>query len=164
MRANRQQKRNPNPNPPWPTEQSVVVVPPGSGPGAIGKNDSKIRNMPSSTQINVPDNTSNQTYFERSEGMPIMGYAGNSRGELGIPQRMWQESSRTLPEVSDYLNKNLDKYAKVEFLFGENTHIEKNGILRTVGKDFVVLEEAGSQNHVVCSAKNIKFINIYDVK
>ena len=74
------------------------------------------------------------------------------------------ENSKTLPEVSEYLNRNIGKYAKVEFLFGDNTHIEKNGILRTVGKDFLVLEEAGSRNHVVCSAKNIKFINLYDVK
>ena len=162
MRTNRQQKRNPNP--PWPAEQSVVVIPPGSTPGAIGKNDSKIRNMQAYNQINESNTIPKQTDFERNEGMPIMGYDGNSRGEFGLQQRIWQENSKTLPEVSEYLNRNIGKYAKVEFLFGDNTHIEKNGILRTVGNDFLVLEEAGSRNHVVCSAKNIKFINLYDVK
>ena len=94
-----------------------------------------------------------------------MGYAGNSREETGKSlQGVMQSKGNELVEVSEYLAKSLGNYAKVEFLFGENTHIEKNGILKTIGKDFIVIEETGSKNNIICSAKNIKFINIYDMK
>ena len=81
MRANRHQKQNPNP--PWPSEQAVVVVPPGSGAAAIGKVNAETRVMPANVQFATAQNISNSTPFERSEGMPIMGYAGNSREETG---------------------------------------------------------------------------------
>lgn len=164
MRANRTPKRNPNP--PWPAEQSVVVVPPGSSATAIGKPDSMTRNVSSSAKTDIASNAAVVTPFERESQMPIMGYVGNSREELGVAagQGMLNANRNPVMDVSEYLNKSLGKYAKVEFLFGDNTHIEKNGILKTIGKDFIVLEEAGSQNHVVCAVKNIKFINIYNVK
>lgn len=141
-----------NPNPPWPNEQKTVVVPPGSSSGAIGI----------TAEIEETQNAYISEYIHsRDEENPIMDYTNFENTMLlsnGIKGSICSKMS-----VSDYLCKKTGKYAKVEFMFGENTHIEKTGVLESVGRDFIVLSEAGSGARVVCSVKNIKFINIYNV-
>ena len=66
-------------------------------------------------------------------------------------------------DTEAYLCQKIGSYLRVEFLFGENIHVEKTGVLKNVGKDFLVLTESGTDTEIVCSAKNIKFINIYNI-
>ena len=141
-----------NPNPPWPCEQRVVVVPPGSNSAAIGA-----RSLPrKDVYMPVAD-----YIHSRDEGNPIMDYTN-------LLQSSGESLNKNTPAcsmgVSDYLCSQAGNYARVEFMFGENTHIEKTGVLESVGRDFIVLAEAGSGARVVCSVKNIKFINIYNVR
>ncbi|MBR5155049.1 MAG: hypothetical protein IKW62_01015 [Clostridia bacterium] len=99
----------------------------------------------------------------RNGFIPIMNYMN----EGGISQAQssgLQNRGCANISVSDYLCDKMGNYARVEFLFGDNTHVEKTGIIESVGKDFIVLTEAGSGSHIVCSAKNIKFINIFNFK
>ena len=63
--------------------------------------------------------------------------------------------------VNQFLCGMQGKYVKIEFMFGENTHMEKSGVLEGVGKDFVAIRESGSDNMVVCGTGKIKFINIF---
>lgn len=195
-----------NPNPPWPGEQSVVVVPPGSNAAAIGQVNEQVRSAGSQTMQNDDSNV----MHSRDNQMPLMGYAqeDNRTSQMPYmqennqaPQRPYtqenqasqmpytQRNNRTSQMqymqgntaasqmgsmsmmnngcgavgISTYLCQRVGNYARVEFLFGENMHIEKTGILENVGKDFIVLTEAGTGSHIVCSVNNIKFINIYNL-
>lgn len=175
-------KRNPDPK--WPCEQPIIVVPPGSNAAAVGRVNESVRavagsmtdlrlqgnDMPNLRQEGVVDidfrqsNTKDGTSADfRENNMPIMGYM-----EQGARNNQMQSMGNNITNcgmnsASSYLCQRIGNYAKVEFLFGENTHIEKTGILDSVGKDFIVLTEAGTGTQVLCSVKNIKFINIYNV-
>lgn len=159
-----------NPNPPWPNQQSAVIVPPGSNTKAVGLAGQKAYEMPRDMmEQSVQNSPNNSVTFEENErGVrrdPIMGNmtvrqtpqnvqrpnnnmsVGNMCGNMG---------------VAGYLCGQTGKYVKLEFLFGENTHMEKTGILRQVGKDFVAIQENGTNNIIVCATNKIKFINIYE--
>lgn len=157
-----------NPNPPWPNNESVIVVPPGSGARAIGIMNENLRDAPTVRQseseyesrgtYSVEGQTDNRT-------TPIMGnmYPA-SRMTSGMGNQMVNNSRNTCSNmgVSSYLCDQIGKYVKLEFLFGENTHMEKLGRLRSVGKDFVAIQENGTNTIIVCSVNKIKFINIYE--
>ncbi len=154
-----------NPNPPWPGVQQGVVLPPGSGISMVSGTNEKVGNSENSKAdssqsafVGVKNNEP-QSIHTRDGFLPIMGHM-NEAGTVAMqPNR-----ECTNMNVSDYLCDKVGNYARVEFLFGENSHIEKIGIIDSVGKDFLVLNEAGTGSHIVCSSKNIKFINIYNLK
>ena len=176
-----------NPNPPWPNEQSVVVVPPGVNAAAIGKMDIETRNMPDEEKITVTDksemvhNSEEILNTEKSEveisesfeerNRPLKTYIPDTsvrNSDLARNNSMTNmdtdiNRSCGIMSASSFLCGHTGKMVKVEFLFGENTHIEKTGILQSVGKDFMVISEPGTNNSIVCSVKNVKFINIYNL-
>ncbi len=182
-----------NPNPPWPNEQSMVVIPPGSNATSVGLSGQRVYEMDAENMLgdrngagvqssnqnsnNVTNRTnSNDESVEESErGIrrdPIMGYF--SQGQMNRNQmmptngRQGQMMSPTMGgncgnmSVSGYLCGQMGKYVKMEFLFGENVHMEKLGRLREVGKDFVAIQENGTNNMIICSLDKIKFINVYE--
>ena len=155
-------KRNPDPK--WPYEQAVIAVPKDSQVATAAKMNNTLKVLESadlSEEIRTESLGENEEFF-REKNMPIMGFDTD-----GIAQKrgtLEKLENRICPEnnVSSYLCQKVGNYAKVEFLFGENTHVEKSGILESVGKDFIVLTESGTNARIVCSAKYIKFINIYN--
>ncbi len=149
-----------NPNPPWPGIQTPVVLPPGSTPSAIGRVDNTAKN---NDAVKVMDREK-ETIHERDGLIPIMSYMTDSNISISAANEHKRDKKCSNMSVTDYLCDKTGSYARVEFLFGENTHVEKNGILESVGTDFVVLTEAGTGSRIVCSSKNIKFINIYNIK
>ena len=177
-----------NPNPPWPNEQSVVVVPPGVNATAIGRTDAEVRNMPDEEKIIVTDKSEilhnneetstnlEESRIENSESFeertrPIKTYipeASMRNSDLvrnNPMSNMGADINRScgIMSASSFLCGHTGKMVRVEFLFGENTHVEKTGILQSVGKDFMVISEPGTNNSIVCSVKNVKFINIYNL-
>lgn len=176
-----------NPNPPWPNEQSVVVVPPGVNAAAIGKMDAEVRNTLDEEKITVIDkseiihNSEEILNSEKSEMENSQSFEERERPlKTYIPDTSMRNSDlvRNNPvssmgtgvnqscgvmSASSFLCGHTGKMVRVEFLFGENTHVEKTGILQSVGKDFMVISEPGTNNSIVCSVKNIKFINIYNL-
>ncbi len=162
-----------NPNPPWPGVQQGVVFPPGSKNSAIGRRDIDKAATDIEVREKVPNlidarNGEIEPLHTRDGFVPIMSYMdGETASGMysnGIQQNEIQSRDCPKMSVSDYLCNKKGNYARVEFLFGENNHIEKTGIIESVGKDFLVLTEAGTGVHIVCSSKNIKFINIYNLK
>jgi hypothetical protein len=159
MRRYGSSKRNPNPK--WPCEQAVVVIPPGSNGSAVGRMNESTRIA--NEELIYSESTISEVVHQREDNIPIMNYMEESQKNIGSNMQqnnLWCNKAN----VSDYLCEKKGSYAKVEFMFGENIHVEKNGILENVGKDFLVLKEVGTGTQVVCSVKNIKFINIYEVK
>ncbi|MBR5615061.1 MAG: hypothetical protein IKW64_07200 [Clostridia bacterium] len=181
-----------NPNPPWPNEQSVVVVPAGVKASAVGKHGEKVRSV-STEEATVTANKENQNRINENtkiisneiRDVPQVPEDRNRPLKQYIPETSMRNSdytndnivSQNMPmgdintdvntgcsmmAVSNYLFGQIGKLIRVEFLFGENTHIEKTGVLQSVGKDFMVISETGTNNSIVCSVKNIKFINVYN--
>ena len=161
-----------NPNPPWPNQQSAVIVPPGSNTRAVGLAGQKAYEMPREMMDNVMQNSANETVTveEDERGIrrdPIMG---SNMPVRQMQQNLQRQNSNNMTigsmcgnmGVAGYLCGQTGKYVKLEFLFGENTHMEKSGVLRQVGKDFVAIQENGTNNIIVCATNKIKFINIYE--
>ncbi len=163
-----------NPNPPWPCQQPVIVVPPGVNGASLGRPDDIIHKVKeirpeiieNNTNIDVKINENKQTaetniaenaFTDRE--FPIMGFMSQNNIE-----NIQEENICVNRTVSKYMCGKIGKFAKIEFMFGENTHVEKIGKIESMGRDFIVIREMGTNTHIVCSMKNIKFINIYDSK
>lgn len=154
-----------NPNPPWPSEQPIVVIPPDLTAAAIGMPDEKVREMPELDLPEIEEKRKTQSYNDGAEPLEyeerscgIMGYQNNSN--KGTLQTALNCQTR-FESMNGYLKGHIGDYVKIEFLFGEQTHMEKMGILREIGRDFVVICEAGTENDIVCRMNKIKFITVY---
>ncbi len=123
-----------NPNPPWPSQQAVLVVPPGSNSTSIGRPDDKIYSKPVQTEFS--------NLHTRQEEMPIKS---NIDGENGV----------------GFLQANIGQKVRAEFMFGNNVHMEKYGTLEGVGKDFLVIGQPEMGQSVMCGMGNMTFIYIY---
>lgn len=187
-----------NPNPPWPNQQSVVVVPDKTTASSMGIEDEMVRTV-SADKITLTDKEYKEKPFEEKlensindsfelsqdkdledpvsdafedRKSPIMNYIPETAmrsSDLAQKESSGQELSTRpanscgMMAFSKYLCGQTGRLVRAEFLFGENTHIEKTGVLKSVGKDFFVISETGTNNSIVCSVNNIKFINVYNI-
>lgn len=190
-----------NPNPPWPDEQAVVIIPPGSNPDAVGMGGQRLYNMQNSRNANnmaeqqtvnmsgnsagmgMNENMSDSERMVNGENYQIMGEMpmptdriAQSRIRNGLPvmpnhMNGMQNNMNMSPQngrcddayITGYLCGQTGKYVRLEFLFGEQTHVEKTGVLREVGRNYIVMQEMGTNNMIVSPLDKIKFINIYNV-
>jgi hypothetical protein len=60
-----------------------------------------------------------------------------------------------------WLTTQIGKYVKIEFLIGTTMLIDREGILKQVGISYVVIEEAGTNDLVMCDIYSIKFVRIF---
>jgi hypothetical protein len=60
-----------------------------------------------------------------------------------------------------WLTTQIGKYVKIEFLIGTTMLIDREGILKEVGISYVVIEEAGTDDLVMCDIYSIKFVRIF---
>lgn len=189
-----------NPNPPWPNEQAVVMIPSGSSADAVGLSGQKVYDMQNGQNMNAMSKQEwqNNTGSDREEMMNGMNGTSGVRdrenyqimGEMQRPtdrilqnrafdemmvmpnnMQMWQGGESMMQQsggcestyITGYLCGHTGRYIRMEFLFGEQTHVEKTGILREVGRNYIVMQEMGTENMIVCPLDKIKFINIYNV-
>ena len=104
------------------------------------------------------------TMPQSSAGMQQM------QGGLGLPGSVipMEDQNQGLGIAADsvqflngFLRTQIGNRVKVEFLVGANTYLEKSGKLLAVGANFIVLQEAMSDDLLVCDFFNIKFVTIY---
>lgn len=62
--------------------------------------------------------------------------------------------------LQDYLKTVIGRLIKADFLIGSDDLISKEGILKEVGSDYIVLEMLQSNGMLVCDLYSIKFIEI----
>jgi len=60
-----------------------------------------------------------------------------------------------------WLTTQIGKYIKIEFLIGTTMLIDREGVLKEVGISYVVIEEAGTNDLVMCDIYSIKFVRIF---
>ncbi len=78
--------------------------------------------------------------------------------DINQPQPITTES---LQYLNGFLRTQIGNRVKVEFLIGTNTYLDKSGLLVAVGANYIILQEAMSDDFIVCDFFNIKFITIY---
>ena len=170
-----------NPNPPWPDEMPVVVVPPGNTAESVGLNGQQVYKMQTGGNYDNVSGTENEDMSRDGDFYPIMGMmqrptdnifkSGEGGGGNMMPEMMPSENAMTngaericgSAYINGYLCGHTGRYVRLEFMFGEQNHVEKTGMLREVGKNYIVMQEMGTDTMVVCPLDKIKFINIYNV-
>jgi hypothetical protein len=60
-----------------------------------------------------------------------------------------------------WLTTQIGKYIKIEFLIGTNMLIDREGILKQVGISFIVIQETGTNDTLMCDIYSIKFVRIF---
>lgn len=61
-----------------------------------------------------------------------------------------------------WLTSQIGKYIKIEFLIGTSMLIDREGVLKEVGISFIVIEESGTKDMLMCDIYSIKFVRIFD--
>ena len=98
------------------------------------------------------DNSSFESEFQR------MDVSGTLPG-LGVnPNTSQGEPVFTNPGyIQAYLRTQIGRFVRVEFLLGTNLLADKSGLLREVGINYIVLEDA-SRDLIMCDLYSIKFV------
>lgn len=79
--------------------------------------------------------------------------------DLTMPAPVTTESMQYL---NGFLRTQIGKRVRIQFLIGTNSFLDKMGKLLGVGANYVLLQEAMSDDLLVCDFFTIKFITIYE--
>lgn len=116
--------------------------------------------QPSGTSV-APSAASPSTY---TAGLDTLGPAVSTQAPSGYTAPAITQSGPPLPDESlyipGYLNRNLGRNIKAEFVVGTNQYVEKVGRLIEVGANFFVLEDENSRTHIMCDLYSAKFITV----
>jgi hypothetical protein len=63
-----------------------------------------------------------------------------------------------------WLTTQIGKYIKIEFLIGTNMLIDREGVLLEVGISYIVIQETGTNDMLMCDIYSIKFVRIFDTQ
>jgi hypothetical protein len=63
-----------------------------------------------------------------------------------------------------WLTTQIGKYIKIEFLIGTSMLIDREGILKEVGISFIVIQETGTNDKLMCDIYSIKFVRVFDTQ
>ncbi len=147
--ANSQMTRNPN-------SQTAMNQP------AVMNQPNEQSNMPMRTQ-SAQSPTNGVT---NSQNVP-MTQAQIDEEEPGMlaPIPNYNQPFPVTAESIQYLNSfmltQIGRRVKVEFLIGGGSLVERNGYLLAVGANFILLNEAGTNDILSCDFYNIKFVTFY---
>lgn len=70
-------------------------------------------------------------------------------------------NAESMQYMNGFLRMQIGSRITAEFLIGTNTYLEKSGKLLAVGANYIVLQEAMTDDILVCDFFNIKFVTIY---
>lgn len=102
----------------------------------------------------MPQSSSGMQQLQGGLGLPGSVIPEDQNQGLGI-------AAESVQFLNGFLRTQIGNRLKVEFLVGANTYLEKSGKLLAVGANFIVLQEAMSDDLLVCDFFNIKFVTIY---
>ena len=60
-----------------------------------------------------------------------------------------------------FLNSQVGRAVKVEFLIGTGLYLDKEGTLVKVGADYIIIQETGTDDYTLCDLYSIKFVTFY---
>lgn len=98
-------------------------------------------------------------------GQPPVGVAAPATQQ--VPQPVAPGLGLLQPTVEDYqwtqgyLVSQIGRTVRIEFLIGESMLTDRRGRLINVGIDYVVIQEADSDDILICDLYSIKFVTTY---
>ena len=60
-----------------------------------------------------------------------------------------------------FLQTQIGRHVKVEFLLGTNMFVDREGVLIKVGTDYIIIQETETDDYLLCDIYSIKFIRFY---
>lgn len=69
--------------------------------------------------------------------------------------------ANTLSYMNGFLQTQVGRQVQVDFLVGNNSIVQRTGILIGVGVNYILINEFQTDDIVVCDFYNIKFVRIY---
>ncbi|HZK27929.1 MAG TPA: hypothetical protein VFD00_10395 [Thermoclostridium sp.] len=60
-----------------------------------------------------------------------------------------------------FLQTQIGRHVKVEFLIGTNMFVDREGDLVRVGTDYIIIQETETDDYLLCDIYSIKFIRFY---
>ena len=69
-----------------------------------------------------------------------------------------------LASLRSLLDRNIGYFISATFLLGTNQTVTWQGILHTVGSDFLVLYQPNSERYISCDFYSLKFVQFYNTK
>jgi len=126
----------------------------------------------------------NKSMQEPSKAMPKPNKAMQAPYKV-MPQsnKVMQEPSKAMPQVhADYqssqipptvpiinnplynqgwLQTQIGKYIRVDFLLGTGTFQDRSGILQEVGISFIILKDVNTNDLTMCDIYSIRFVTVY---
>lgn len=101
-------------------------------------------------------------------GMAGMTAAPSGQGTSLAPAMPITDTTQPMPvtaESAQYLNgflrTQIGQRVRVSFLIGTNSFLDKSGKLLDVGANYIILQEAMTDDLLVCDFYTIKFITIF---
>lgn len=70
-------------------------------------------------------------------------------------------SGESLQYLNGFLRTQIGRAVQVEFLIGTNTLVDRTGTLLGVGANYILINEAETDDLVACDFYNIKFVKFY---
>lgn len=111
--------------------------------------------------------------FNQTPMIPMMDYdmpfdeprqAPTPPGTTGGPDFTLEPGppvQQNIEYTQGWLATQIGKYMKFEFLIGTNLFIDREGILKEVGISYIVIEESGTNDLVMCDIYSIKFAKVF---
>lgn len=125
-------------------------------PSTSGYSQQPAATLPTGQETLGASQTPMMTAQQQLQGMPSATTAPIT--DITQPQAITTES---LEYLNGFLRTQIGNRIRVEFLVGTNTYLEKSGKLIAVGANYIILQQALSDDLLVCDFFNIKFITIY---
>lgn len=63
--------------------------------------------------------------------------------------------------IQEYLARNIGRYVKIEFLIGTNMLVDREGVIREVGTNYVVIQEPETDDLLMADLYAVKFVRTY---
>lgn len=78
-----------------------------------------------------------------------------------IPITQLPPETYDMQYLNQFLSTQIGRYVTVEFLIGTNSFLDRSGILLAVGTNYILLQEANTDDILACDFYNIKFVRFY---
>ncbi|HEY8891105.1 MAG TPA: hypothetical protein VIM70_12700 [Clostridium sp.] len=118
----------------------IFSEPPMTPMPRFGMNDDERQNPMSTPPVAKPGSSATSPDYEIAPTSPIVNNPLYNQG---------------------WLQSQIGKYVKVDFLLGTSTFQDRQGTLQEVGISFIVLKESSTNNLIMCDIYSIKFVTVY---
>jgi len=142
------------PSPPFPQQQGKKSLPFPSAYGTMP--------MPTGASAASPiSGTLPQTMDSTGSSMP-MAVSGQTPGTLPVLTDEQPPTTMTSTLYTPgFLRTQIGKNVRVEFLIGTNQLVDRFGTLVGVGASYILINEAESDDLLLCDIYSIKFVKFY---